>query len=174
MMNLTSEGEALKRMDMIKLFKQTVLPEPVVPATSKCGMSARSTTKVCRKCLYRWPNQSLKSTGRECAWVRTSFKKTAAEEPLGTSTPTLFLPGIGAKIRTADALKAMCQIIGQTGNALDFDSGRRLQFITGDHGPAFNIRHLDIDPEIAQGFFQNFCPVTSLSWILSSEISEGL
>ena len=40
----TSSGVALKSMDKIIAFTPTDLPEPVVPATNKCGALAKSVT----------------------------------------------------------------------------------------------------------------------------------
>ena len=42
--NLTSSGSDLNNKLNNIAFKPTDLPEPVVPATSKCGIFARSTT----------------------------------------------------------------------------------------------------------------------------------
>ena len=40
----TSSGVALNSIDKIIAFTPTDLPEPVVPATSKCGARAKSVT----------------------------------------------------------------------------------------------------------------------------------
>ena len=45
MRNRTSSGLARKRIAVIKALTQTVFPEPVAPAISRCGISARSATK---------------------------------------------------------------------------------------------------------------------------------
>ena len=44
MMKRTSSGVALRRMLMIIELTATDLPEPVVPAMSRCGALARSST----------------------------------------------------------------------------------------------------------------------------------
>src|SRR6266404_4222601 len=43
-MSRTSRGSVLYRMDRIIALRATDFPEPVVPATSRCGILARSTT----------------------------------------------------------------------------------------------------------------------------------
>ena len=45
-------GERVIRIDEIRLAMQTLLPEPVVPAISKCGILVRSLTSA-------WPDASL-------------------------------------------------------------------------------------------------------------------
>jgi len=42
MMNFTSSGLDLYRIEVRNVFRETLLPEPVDPATSRCGMRARS------------------------------------------------------------------------------------------------------------------------------------
>ena len=44
MIKRTSSGVALNSRDKIMLFTPTDLPEPVVPATNKCGALAKSVT----------------------------------------------------------------------------------------------------------------------------------
>ena len=46
MMNFTSSGLALKRIDITSEFTPTDLPAPVAPAISRCGIFARSATYV--------------------------------------------------------------------------------------------------------------------------------
>ena len=49
---LTSRGVLVIRNDMTMLAMHTLLPEPVVPAISRCGMRVRSDT-------IGWPAASL-------------------------------------------------------------------------------------------------------------------
>ncbi len=76
---------------------QPDLPEPVVPAMSRCGMRARSVQTAL-------PEMSLPShTDSGLALPGTSPKMspsvTSRGERFGTSTPTACLPGIGARMR---------------------------------------------------------------------------
>ena len=45
MIRRTSSGVDLKRMLEIRLFIHTLFPDPVAPATRRCGILARSATK---------------------------------------------------------------------------------------------------------------------------------
>jgi len=103
MRNFTSSGVALNNTDMIRLLTQTVFPAPVVPAIKRCGISPRSAT-------IGWPEMSLPIASINFDFdfwkllpCKTSLRKTAAVELFGTSMPTLFLPGMGATMRTAAA-----------------------------------------------------------------------
>ena len=83
-------------IDITIALSRTDLPEPVVPATSKWGRLARSTT-------IGLPSESrpkAHSRGPPFANGRTSAKLTAWAFSLGISIPTREVPGIGAKIRT--------------------------------------------------------------------------
>ena len=91
----------------------TLLPEPVVPAMSRCGMVARSPATACpdTSCpsamrsgdLIFW-NDSLSSTSR---------RATVAISPLGTSMPTMVRPGTGASMRIDLGRQRQRQIVGQ-------------------------------------------------------------
>ena len=81
-------------------FTQTDLPEPVVPAISKCGILAMSVTTIS-------PEISLPSTAVSLllAFLNLSESISSRMETMlttlfGTSIPTAALPGIGASIRT--------------------------------------------------------------------------
>ena len=92
---------------MIEL-RHTDLPEPVAPAMSRCGMSARSVTAS----APATPEPS--AIGRWCFW--TAFSKSGDSSmlrsdttevcPFGTSMPTMDLPGTGASMRSAGAASA--------------------------------------------------------------------
>ena len=80
------------------------LPAPVVPATSRWGILARSAP-------IAWPAMSLPShtvSGDQSgggAW-KTSPRCTILRRALGTSMPTAVLPGIGARMRMSVAASA--------------------------------------------------------------------
>ena len=87
----------------------TDLPDPVVPATSRCGIFDRFT-------LTGAPLMSLPSA--TCSFdvavaklvsCRISFRYTISRDLFGTSTPTTALPGIGATMRTACASSAIAR-----------------------------------------------------------------
>ena len=80
------------------------LPAPVVPATSRCGIFARSAP-------IALPATSLPShtvSGDQSfggSW-KTSPRRTIRRCAFGTSTPTACLPGIGARMRMSVAASA--------------------------------------------------------------------
>ena len=85
---------------------QTDLPEPVDPATSKCGIFVKSATiglpiKFLPKVTmipYLWTKLLFASN--------ISLNATALTDSFGISIPIVLFPGIGAWIRTSFAAKA--------------------------------------------------------------------
>ena len=81
-------------------LRATDLPAPVVPATSRCGILARSATA-------GWPLMSLPSARVSGALasanslaLRFSDSRTISRCSLGISSPTVVLPGITSTTRT--------------------------------------------------------------------------
>ena len=106
MMSLTSSGFALYRSEMIRLFMQTDLPEPVVPAISRCGSLPISP-------MMRLPPISLptaKETFDLCfansGESMTSRAMTTDTIRFGTSMPTTEILSGMAAMRTPDAPSA--------------------------------------------------------------------
>jgi hypothetical protein len=85
------------------------LPLPVAPATSRCGIFARSVI-IGRPALSRpsrMGSANLPSTNsRQCS---SGFMRTFSRMGFGTSMPIVFLPGIGATMRTERARSAMAR-----------------------------------------------------------------
>ena len=76
---------------------QPDLPEPVVPAISRCGIRARSVqTAFPEMSLPSQTESGLAVAGRSS---KMSPRVTMFGEWFGTSTPTACLPGIGARMR---------------------------------------------------------------------------
>ncbi|MNE10121.1 hypothetical protein D3C80_1028220 [compost metagenome] len=100
MISLASSGPDLNRIDRIIAFTPTDLPEPVVPATSKCGIFARSVMTGLPP--MSWPRArvtgdlKLSYSGVD----NTSEKRTICRSSLGISIPTVVLPGITSTTRT--------------------------------------------------------------------------
>ena len=92
--NLTSSGSDLNSKLNSIAFKPTDLPEPVVPATSKCGIFARSTTIGFPD--ISWPNATLKFDGDDlnALELRISVNRTIFLLLLGISIPTNDFPSI--------------------------------------------------------------------------------
>ncbi len=76
---------------------QPDLPEPVVPAMSRCGMRERSVQTALPEMSL--PSQTLSGLAACGRSSKTSPSVTRFGEALGTSTPTACLPGIGARMR---------------------------------------------------------------------------
>ena len=99
MMSLTCLGVERINSDITMELIMTDLPEPVVPATSMCGIFAMSATT-------GFPAESrpmATSSGPPVAYGRTSPRCTLARRLLGISMPTYDVPRIGAKMRTFSA-----------------------------------------------------------------------
>ena len=119
MRNFNSSGEALNSILIIRQFTQTVLPEPVVPAIKRCGISSNSVIIAFPDMLLPRASFSFESDFLYCSESRSSFKNTRALSLLGTSTPTVPFPGTGATIlidcafmaRAISSLKAVILLI---------------------------------------------------------------
>ena len=93
------------------LFMHTLLPAPVAPAISRCGISAKSAiiglpyTSLPRATgilALLFFHSSLSSKSRMMTLVLTRF---------GTSTPTVLLPGTGARMLMRSASKAAVMLL---------------------------------------------------------------
>ena len=101
MMNWTSSGVRVTSREVIRLLMQTLLPDPVAPATSKCGMRVRSPTTGLP------PTSMPMPIGRRaranCVDAIRSPSLTVATDVFGTSMPTIGRPGTGASTRSVGA-----------------------------------------------------------------------
>ena len=110
--SFTSVGVALIRNEPMIALTQTLLPEPVAPAMSRCGIFDRSALEGCP--ATSWPR--AKASFERLAtspWVRlasTSFRVTRSNAEFGISTPTYGSPGIGASIRMLRAASASARL----------------------------------------------------------------
>ena len=100
-MSWTSSGVRVTSSDVIRLLMQTLLPEPVAPATSRCGMRARSPTMGLPETSMPIAIGSLARAN--CGELIRSPSLTRATEVLGTSMPTIGRPGTGASTRRVGA-----------------------------------------------------------------------
>ena len=78
------------------IFKHTLLPEPVEPATSKCGIVAKSQNLIAPEMFLPRAKGSADFVVWNSGVSITSFNPIVATFVLGNSIPTKFLPGIGA------------------------------------------------------------------------------
>ncbi len=100
----TSSGVERIRIEVIIELMNDDLPDPVAPATSRCGIFARfATTKPPSTSLPR-PHTIGWWSLRAAAERSTSPRETISLSTLGISIPIADLPGIGLRMRTsADA-----------------------------------------------------------------------
>ena len=97
----TSSGVARIITEVIMELMKLDLPEPVAPATSRCGILARlATTKPPSTSLPR-PTVIGWWSLRARAERSTSPRETTSLSVLGISMPIADLPGIGDRIRTS-------------------------------------------------------------------------
>ena len=102
----TSSGVARVSSEISMEFTNADLPEPVEPATKRCGI-------FCIEEAMKSPSMSLPSPmsiGSSCAETfgesSTSRSRTISRSALGTSMPTADLPGIGVSRRTLSVATA--------------------------------------------------------------------
>ena len=89
-------------------LRQTDLPDPVAPAMSRCGMSARSVTISAPATPEPRAIGRLRrpSASRYAADSSIPRSETTEVRAFGTSSPTTDLPGTGASMRSAGAASA--------------------------------------------------------------------
>ena len=87
----------------------TLLPEPVAPAMSRCGILARSTALAAPATSRPRANVSFDSEAVNSTSSRIRRRATMLKSLLGISMPTALLPGIGASIRSERAARAMAR-----------------------------------------------------------------
>ena len=100
-MKRTSSGVALKSMDIIMPFTPTDLPEPVIPATKRCGIFAKSPTTGVPAISLPKATVSLDLASVNTDEERISLNITSWRFSLGNSMPMVFLPAIVSTMRTA-------------------------------------------------------------------------
>ena len=97
----TSSGVERSSTEVISVLMQLDLPEPVAPATSRCGIFARlATTKPPSTSLPR-PTTIGWWSARALPDRSTSPRLTVSRSVLGISMPIADLPGIGDRMRTS-------------------------------------------------------------------------
>ena len=93
------------RLVMIE-FMQTLFPEPVAPATSRCGILSSSATTGFPDTSFPRAKASGDSLLTNSFEAIISLKWTVSRLLFGISTPTTSFPGTGASILTERALSA--------------------------------------------------------------------
>ena len=96
----SSDGVALNKRLEIILFKATLLPDPVAPATSRCGIFVMSVTIGLPEISFPSANGSLDFNALNCSDAIISLRNTSSLNWFGTSIPSVDLPCSGATMRT--------------------------------------------------------------------------
>ena len=150
------------------MFTATDLPEPVVPATSRWGMEARSL-------MYARPEMSLPiAKGIEDLLEANSFdfissdRNTIARFLLGSSIPTTDLPGMGAMMRTLTADMARARSSDRFAILFIFTPGAGSNSKSVTTGPGCISRIFPLTPKSAS-FATSISPLS-----LSSSSESGL
>ena len=104
--SFTSLGFAENRTLNSIVFKLTLLPAPVAPATSRCGIVLRSAVTGAPKMSLPNARVSFERALLNALLMTTSLIDTVSRDRLGTSIPTTDLPGSGATMRRLTALSA--------------------------------------------------------------------
>ena len=96
--SFTSSGLAFIKIETIISFIQTDLPEPVAPATKRCGVLSISHHFTLP--IISFPSPTASTAELVCLGIASSvsLKVTIWGASLGISIPTVLFPGIGAWI----------------------------------------------------------------------------
>ena len=131
----------------------TDLPEPVVPATSRCGMRARST-------ITGSPPMVLPRQRPMRALVCLEIlrgEQLAQIDGLALGVGQLDADGVLAGDdgdAAGDGAHRAGDVVGQADDARRLDAGRRLEFVKGDHRAGADVDDLAADAEIVEHAFQ--------------------
>ena len=96
----------MNRILQIMALRQTLFPEPVVPAISKWGIRIKSVIIGVPTISSPRAIGSFSEDSKKASLSRTSLRCTGSRELFGISMPIAALPGIGAMIRMLCARKA--------------------------------------------------------------------
>ena len=114
----------------------TLLPDPVAPAMSRCGILARSTALATPATSRPSANVSFDSEAVNSTSSSTRRSGTALKSLLGTSMPTALLPAMGASIRREWAARAIARSSDSASIRLSLMSGAGLTSYWVTTGPA--------------------------------------
>ena len=148
----------------------TDLPEPVVPAISRCGIRARSTTTGSPPMVL--PRQSGSFDGRVVVFARG--QQLAEIDFLAELVRQFDADGVAAR-HHGDAGRHRAHrarnVVGKADHARRLDAGRGLEFVEGDHRTGARIDDLALHAEIFQHAFERFGAFSSISSVLGLDLS---
>ena len=123
---------------MIIALSMTLLPDPVEPAISRCGIVSSDATLM--RPLISLPSAIVRRDGD--SWnsfdSRISRRLMTSRLVFGTSMPTVGLPGMPFD-QDRFGLQAEAEILGQRRNAAVLDARFRLEFEGRDHGAGVDL-----------------------------------
>jgi hypothetical protein len=119
----TSSGLALQSRLVMTALTITLLPDPVAPAISRCGILARSTALAEPATSRPRAKVSFDSDAVNSTSSRILRRATMLKSLFGISIPTALLPGIGASIRRLRAARAMARSSASASIRLTLMSG---------------------------------------------------
>ena len=97
----------------MRALTPTDLPEPVAPATRRCGILARSSTNTPPSMVFPMGTGRAifpaRAASRNVAVARSWRSRTISRVRFGISTPMELLPGIGAMMRMPGAASAIAR-----------------------------------------------------------------
>ena len=118
--SFTCSGLVLIKIDVIMQFIQTDLPDPVAPATNKCGVVFISIHFTLPMISFPNPTANRFFSFTSGIFDSTSLKETELLTWFGNSIPIVFFPGIGASILTSRAANAKAISLWIDNNLLTF------------------------------------------------------
>ncbi|OPY86788.1 MAG: hypothetical protein A4E73_03857 [Syntrophaceae bacterium PtaU1.Bin231] len=152
MRNFTVSGAALKRILQIMALRDTLFPEPVVPAIRRCGILTRSARTGAPTMSSPRAMGSRKTDEAKFSLSRTSRRCTASRSKFGISMPMAALPGMGAMIRTLGAFRARARSSARFVIRLIFTPGAGSSSYIVMTGPALTSMTLASTPKSASFF----------------------
>ena len=150
----------------------TLLPVPVEPAISRCGICVNSAARM--RPIKSLPRGSV-SLEDECENSGDSMMSRSAivsRRALGTSIPTVDLPGMRS-IRIDSARSARQRSSARPGNPAVFDSGLGLELESGHHRAGIDLRHVAADFEFRALLFDGPRALLQFASPIFSLRSEG-
>ena len=80
--------------------------------------------------------------------------------------PTVFLPGIGATMRTLGTLQVQGQVVGQAGDLVDAQAGFQGDLVLRDDRAGVDADDADVEAEVRERLFQQGGPFAQLLVVL--------
>ena len=137
------------------MLMPTDLPEPVVPAISRCGIRARSAMTGSPPMVLPSASGSLRLHRLEILARRASrADRRSRGSALGSSMPMALRPGTTAT-RAEMALIERAMSSASADDARRLDAGRRLEFVERDDRAGADIDDVALDAEILQHAFEH-------------------